>query len=90
MSSRTVADMETPLTNTDRCLARGIEGVGDGRCGARARVRAHFEGGSLDFCGRHFLENEDAIRDAATVVQDESARIQEEEDRKEGIVKSRK
>lgn len=81
----TMTDTLQPLKHGDRCEAKGIEGIGDGRCGARARVRAHFEVGSIDFCARHFAENEEALEESASHIQDESARIQAEEDKREGV-----
>lgn len=77
--------VQDPLTASDRCLARGIDGVGDGRCGARARVRVHFETGALEFCARHYDDNKAALTEEAVAIQDESERIQEEEDKREGV-----
>jgi len=55
-----------PLTVADRC----------DRCAAQAFVRVHLDGGkSLQFCGHHFRENEERLREIAVNVQDETTAL---------------
>ncbi|TAM93808.1 MAG: hypothetical protein EPN43_00055 [Jatrophihabitans sp.] len=56
------------LTAADRC----------DRCGAQAYVRAVMPTGSeLLFCAHHWNENRVALREVATCIHDESARLAE-------------
>lgn len=60
------ATADTALTAVDRC----------DRCGAQAYVRVTLEtGGHLLFCGHHFRAHEDALRQSALHVHDETARL---------------
>ena len=48
------------------------------RCGAQAYVRVVLNaGGELLFCAHHFREHEDRLRASATVVHDETGRLDE-------------
>ena len=60
------ATPDTALTAVDRC----------DRCGVQAYVRVTLAaGGHLLFCGHHFRAHEEALRDAALHVHDETARL---------------
>ena len=75
---------DAPLKHIDRCCSKSAHGLTD-RCGSRARVRVHFasNGGALDFCAMHYRAVADSLGDVR--VQDESQRIQDEEDKREGV-----
>lgn len=56
----------SPLTAADRC----------DRCGAQAYVRATMVSGSeLLFCAHHWHENENALREVADSIHDETERL---------------
>jgi hypothetical protein len=55
----------SPLAATDRC----------DRCGAQAYVRALLGSSELLFCAHHWHENEARLREIATEIQDETARL---------------
>jgi hypothetical protein len=57
----------SPLTAADRC----------DRCGAQAYVRAVLGASELLFCGHHWHENEARLREVASHIQDETARLSE-------------
>lgn len=65
----TTADPVPELTTADRCDA----------CGAQAYVRVTMPYGELNFCAHHGRKHADALADVATHIQDESARLLEEE-----------
>jgi hypothetical protein len=67
--SAAVAADRLPLTAADRC----------DRCGARAYVRVTLlNGGELYFCAHHAREHEDALRDVAATIDDQTAVVEEE------------
>lgn len=53
---------ERVITSSDRC----------DKCSAQAYFLAVFDSGELYFCRHHFLKNEDAIREFAYHIVDES------------------
>lgn len=62
----TATTSERPLTAVDRC----------DRCAAQAYVRTTLPSGSeLTFCAHHWHENEDALREVAVAIHDESCRL---------------
>ncbi len=57
---------DRPLQVADRC----------DRCGAQAFVRATLRGGlDLLFCAHHWRDNEDALREQAVQIVDESHKL---------------
>lgn len=68
MTENIVLD-STPLNALDRC----------DRCGAQAYVRAVMANGfELLFCGHHAKKYQDGLANAATRIQDETDRLNEE------------
>ncbi|MET3960274.1 hypothetical protein ABIE44_000208 [Marmoricola sp. OAE513] len=60
------APSETPLTAVDRC----------DRCGAQAYLRVSLQaGGELLFCAHHAREHGDKLREIASHVHDETAKL---------------
>ena len=56
----------SPFTAADRC----------DRCGAQAYVRATLESGlDLLFCGHHWHENEERLREIGASIEDELAKL---------------
>ncbi len=65
MCASILQPVSEPLTALDRC----------DRCSAQAYVRAVMGSGELLFCAHHWREHGDAVRDAATHVVDETAKL---------------
>lgn len=66
MGARTLQPRTEPLCAGDRC----------DRCGARAYAVARLEGGGeLLFCGHHWREHGDAVREVAVDVYDDTGKL---------------
>lgn len=63
------SSQQRPLTTADRCDA----------CGAQAYVRVVLGSGELLFCAHHGRKNATALEKVALFVQDESARLHQDD-----------